>query len=150
VSPTDPRQYPRDHRQPPARRRIPPLTEKYGPNTAAVQRFLDELNLPGTWTPERVRRCRSILAAFTPAHFAARRASRREVELCQPPRERERSAAWRAAWDIAARHGTSWAAGWAADALTVRDLIDDDHFDTLTRPFADLIAAYDATENPDG
>lgn len=123
----------------------------YGPDTAVVLRFLEELRRPGTWTPERVRACHSIRWAFGLAHFAARQASRRTAAACQPPRERQRAAAMAKGWNVADENKPSggWAAGWAAAALAVRDLIDEKHFATLTRPFADLVAEYDAVEIPD-
>lgn len=120
----------------------------YGPNTAAILRFFDELRRPATWTPERVKACRTSRWMLSPAHISARLAARREAVLDHPPRELDRVAAWETARSIGHSHRSAWAAGWAAAALVVRDLIDEKQFAILTKPFADLIAAYDTTENP--
>jgi hypothetical protein len=56
-----------------------------------------------------------------------------------------RGAAWYAAWDAAwdAARGAGWGAAWdagcAAVALTVRDLVSDDVFDTLYGPWASVM-----------
>ena len=46
--------------------------------------------------------------------------------------------AWDAAWD-AARYAARYAVWYAARALTVRDLISTERYDTLTRPWASVI-----------
>ena len=57
-----------------------------------------------------------------------------------------RVAAWDAAWDAA--RGAAWDAAWdaasvaawnAARALVVRDLLEQEHYDTLTRPWREMI-----------
>jgi hypothetical protein len=52
-----------------------------------------------------------------------------------------RGAGWGAAWDATwdAARGAAWGAGCAAVALTVRDLVSDDVFDTLYGPWASVM-----------
>mgnify|MGYP003615713097 FL=1 len=79
-------------------------------------------------------------AAGDAARVAARDAAGDAARVAA--RDAARYAAWYAAWDAAgdaARYAARDAARDAAGALTVRDLISTERYDTLTRPWASVI-----------
>lgn len=120
----------------------------YGPNSDLVLRFLEDLRRPRLWTEARTKACGGTVTGFSLRHAAARRATRLATRGLQD-REAQRASALNRAWDEAAVHEDTtercgWAAGWAAAALTVRDLIHPKHLQTLTAPFADLMVRYAA------
>lgn len=126
-----------------------PRSNLYGPNSDLVARFLEDLRRPRLWTEARIRACGGTVTGFSLRHAAARRATRRATRGLQD-REAQRASALNRAWDEAAVHEDTtercgWAAGWAAAALAVRDLIHPKHLQTLTAPFADLMLRYAVT-----
>ncbi len=120
----------------------------YGPHSDLVLRFLEDVRRPRLWTERRIRLCRPA-GRDRLRHAAARRATRRATRLLED-RDAQRAAALNRAWDEAAVHENTtercgWAAGWAAAALTVIDLIDTKHLYILTKPFPDLMVRYGFT-----
>ena len=113
-----------------------PPHEVFGPNGGAVVAAIERAS---RMTLDEVKR---LGAAWDAALDAARDAARDAAW------DAARDAAWGAARDAArdaawdAARDAAWDAAWAAAlALTTRDLITPDHFDTLTKPWCDVIGA---------
>jgi len=120
----------------------------YGPRSDLVLRFLEDIRRPRLWTERRIELCRPSGRDWL-RHAAARRATRRATRFLED-RDAQRAAALNRAWDEAATHEDTtercgWAAGWAAAALSVIDLIDTKHLYILTKPFPDLMVRYGHT-----
>ena len=101
------------------------MSDRFGPNTAQVEAFLRVVR---GLSDEQVETARAAWAAASAA-----------------VRDAARDAAWDAAWyadragawaadRYAARYADRYAASDAAVALVVRDLISQEHFNTLTAP----------------
>lgn len=110
----------------------------YGTNTAQVEAYLNLLPTltDAQWAAARAAaRVTALGAARDTARAAARAAAR------SAGRDAAQAAAWYAAWADAR------AAARGAEALVVRDLISDEHFDILTAPMRAAGIDFDALTN---
>ena len=101
------------------------MSDRFGPNTAQVEAFLGVLRgLSG----EQVETARADWDAARDADWYAARDAARDAAR-GPALVAARAAARDTVWDAV------WGPAWdAAVALVVRDLISQEHFDTLTAP----------------
>ena len=102
--------------------------QRYGPNTAEVERLLAVLR---TATPEDQRACNRALL-FVPDDVwypAVKRAGDANCALEQP-----RHSEWLALCDVLGPEFTVPAGVWAAWGLILRDVIDPDDFEVLVNP----------------
>jgi hypothetical protein len=112
-------------------------TQKYGPNTASVELFIARLKVLSVEEVKGItaRRASRDPRAWNPARNPARRAA--WDETLDPARR----AAWDAAWDALCEVPSivHWEAVWIVTAVLVMDLITEEHFTTLTEPFAEIL-----------
>jgi hypothetical protein len=101
---------------------------KYGPNTPQVELFIERLKV---LTDEEVKR----IAAWDVARIAARDATwdAARIPAWNTAWNTVRDATWNTTWDAA------WKTAWAAQAIVVMDLITEEQFTILTKPFAEIL-----------
>jgi hypothetical protein len=106
---------------------------KYGPNSAQVEIFIDRLKVVSV---EEVKTLIARLAVQDTTRAATREAALDAI--WSATRTTARRAAWSAAreatWDVPR------AAAWSATAIVVMDLVTEEQFTILTEPFAEILA----------
>ena len=107
-----------------------PAHEAFGPQGEQVAALIERARC---LTAAEIKR---LHAAWYAARAAARAAAR--YAAWDAARAAARYTAWDAAWD-AAGYAAGDAAGYAAWSLVARDLISTDAYDTLTRPWGEVI-----------
>ena len=111
-----------------------PAHEAFGPQGEQVAALIERARC---LTAAEIKR---LHAAWYAARAAARAAAR--YAAWDAAWDAARDAAWDAAWDAAgdaAGYAAGDAAGYAAWSLVARDLISTDAYDTLTRPWGEVI-----------